>query len=307
MKLPNKSFGQLGIWIGAYLGYLDTQKSYSQACCEAYNRDICQFAAWLATKNISTPEEIKETQIEAYTGDMFRKGLAKTSIARKLAAIRSFFRFLHRQGKIAVNPAENIHDPKQSIRQPHTLNVDEVFAILDQPATPKETGSVYYRDIALAELLYGSGLRISEALGLDVQEINPSTGYIRVIGKGSRERICPLSDTAVDALRLWLDCRHELAAPGENALFVGIRGKRLQRREGVRIIHRLCQLAGLKTPVSPHGLRHSFATHLLTAGADLRSVQELLGHQHLSTTQRYTHLSLDHIISVYDAAHPRSR
>lgn len=308
MNQPDKALGKTGLWIGAFLGYLATQKGYSEATSDSYGRDLSQFGHWLAGQNINLNDlsKIQESHIAAYTGEMFRQGLAKSSIARKLAAIRSFFRFLHRQGKIEANPASDVHNPRQDIRQPRSLNVDEAFAMLDQPCQASMPAPIYRRNIALAELLYGSGLRISEAIGLDVADMAPETGQVRVFGKGGRERICPLSDASIDSMRLWLDCRNKLAANGEQALFVGSRGARLNRREGVRIIRNLCIAAGLKAPIPPHGLRHSFATHLLAAGADLRSVQELLGHKRLATTQRYTHLSLEKIISIYDAAHPRS-
>lgn len=308
MKLPDKSLGLFGLWLGAFLGYIDTQKGFSSATADAYNVDLAQFGQWLEDNgiNLDDPAAIRACDIDAYSAAMFRMGFDKSSIARKLAAIRSFFRFLHRQGKIQVNPAIDVHNPKQPRRQPKALNVDEAFAMLDQAPAANCSGPIYRRDIALAELLYGSGLRISEAVGLDVSDMEPSSGMVRVFGKGSRERVCPLSDACMEVMPLWLDCRQELAEPGEKALFVGSRGKRLDRREGQRIIQKLCINAGLKTAISPHGLRHSFATHLLSAGADLRSVQELLGHKRLATTQRYTHLSLEKIISVYDAAHPRS-
>ena len=162
------------------------------------------------------------------------------------------------------------------------------------------------RDLALAELLYGSGLRISEALGLDIDDVQLSSRVLRVMGKGSRQRLAPLSDTSCDSLKSWLDERPLMAQPDEPALFVGARGSRLNRREAARIVERLCRRAGLDFTVSPHSLRHSFATHLLTAGADLRSVQELLGHSRLTTTQRYTQVSLEHLMEAYDKAHPKA-
>ena len=175
------------------------------------------------------------------------------------------------------------------------------------PASPPATGdALAARDHALAELLYGSGLRISEALGLDVKDLRLEEGVARVFGKGARERMSPLSDTSVTALRAWLEQRGTLAPEHEKALFVGARGGRLDRREAMRRIERLCRNAGVE-PVSPHALRHSFATHLLDAGADLRSVQELLGHQRLTTTQRYTRVSLERLMHLYDEAHPRAQ
>ena len=163
------------------------------------------------------------------------------------------------------------------------------------------------RDICLAELLYGSGLRVSEALALDADRLSAETESLRIMGKGGKERLAPLTDTAKTALTAWLPLRPALAPPGERALFVGVRGKRLNRREAQRIIESLCRRDGLPQPVSPHGLRHSFATHLLEAGADLRSVQELMGHARLATTQRYTHLNLAHLMAVYDKAHPKAK
>jgi integrase/recombinase XerC len=163
------------------------------------------------------------------------------------------------------------------------------------------------RDLCLAELLYGSGLRISEALSLDAGRLSAdSGGAVRILGKGGKERLAPMTDAAKKALSVWLFLRPVLAAPEERALFVGARGRRLNRREAQRIIEYLCRRAGLPQPVSPHGLRHSFATHILEAGADLRSVQELLGHSRLTTTQRYTHLNLAHLMAVYDKAHPKA-
>ena len=163
------------------------------------------------------------------------------------------------------------------------------------------------RDICLAELLYGSGLRVSEALALDAGRLSAESESLRIMGKGGKERLTPLTDTAKTALAVWLSLRPALAPPGERALFVGVRGKRLNRREAQRVIESLCRRAGLPQPVSPHGLRHSFATHLLEAGADLRSVQELMGHARLATTQRYTHLNLAHLMAVYDKAHPKAK
>lgn len=301
--------GQCGIWVGAFLGYLDTQKGYSEQTLQAYARDLGQFENWLKERKISLarPEDLTDRIIESYAGELFRLGFAKSSIARKLSSIRSLFRFLHRQGKLERNPALDIHDPRQEKRQPRAPNVDETFALLGvNLADSGLSACLLSRNLALAELLYGSGLRISEALALDVADATLAEGQLRVMGKGSRERLCPLSDISIDTLRLWLEKRAQIALPDEAALFVGSHGKRLNRREAARIMAKLCQAAGLKKSVSPHGMRHAFATHLLEAGADLRSVQELLGHKRLATTQRYTGLSLEKIIGIYDSAHPRS-
>ena len=191
-----------------------------------------------------------------------------------------------------------------------TLPADPVAAgsgPADAEPPSEQEQAMRARDLCLAELLYGSGLRVSEALALDAGRLSAETESLRIMGKGGKERLAPLTDTAKTALSAWLSLRPALAPPGERALFVGVRGKRLNRREAQRIIESLCRRAGLPQPVSPHGLRHSFATHLLEAGADLRSVQELMGHARLATTQRYTHLNLAHLMAVYDKAHPKAK
>lgn len=288
-----------------FLLHLAAQRGRAEATVSAYEVDLLQLSGWLETrnKNLDDLAAITSRDIDAYVSEMSRQGIARSSIARKLAAIRSFFHFLLRRGVIKEDPAMSVRNPRQQRKQPHVLNVDETFALLDQAAAHDNH---YIRDMALAELLYGSGLRISEAINLDVEHVDLDSRQARVWGKGSRERICFLSDSCVDAMRLWLSERDDMAVPGEKALFVGARGRRLNRREGARIIKRLCAQAGLKTQVSPHGLRHSFATHLLMAGADLRAVQDLLGHARLATTERYTHLSMEKIINIYDSSHPRS-
>lgn len=290
-----------------FLDWMTAQKGFSPASRKAYQNDLDQLAEFMAGRGFSldNPAQITERDFSAWAASLYRAGLAKSSMARKLAAGRGFFRFLARQGKIGNDPAARVHNPRQEIRQPRVLNVDEAFALLDSGANPANP-DLAARDIALAELLYGSGLRISEALALDVKDAGIESGIVRVMGKGGRERLCPLSDSCADALALWLSRRKAVANPDEPALFVGKRGKRLNRRQAIRIMEELCATAGIDRTISPHALRHSFATHLLGSGADLRVVQELLGHKRLTTTERYTHLSLEKIIAIYDAAHPRS-
>ncbi|BAV91855.1 tyrosine recombinase XerC [Candidatus Desulfovibrio trichonymphae] len=295
-----------------FLDRLAVQKGYSLSTQMAYRADLAQLTAFLSERNtdIAKPQTVSRKHIQAFLARLFRQGGAKSSMARKLAAVRSFFQFLLRNGLVAENVAKQVRNPRQERRQPRVLNVDEAFALLDARKNTAETDSndarLHLRDIALAELLYGSGLRISEALGLNLDDARLKSGILRVLGKGSRERLAPLSDTSVAAMTTWLTVRGCLATPKENALFVGARGGRLHRREAARVIARLCREAGLAFTVSPHSLRHSFATHLLAAGADLRSVQELLGHQRLTTTQRYTEVSLEYLMRAYDMAHPRS-
>ncbi|MDR2574022.1 MAG: tyrosine recombinase XerC [Desulfovibrio sp.] len=295
----------------SYLEWLG-QKGCSTATQKAYGADLKQFEVFLEErkKTIACPQVITHKDIQAFLAFLFRRNEAKSSMSRKLAAVRSFFRFLQRGGFVMHNEARRVRNPRQEKRHPRVLNVDEIFMLLDARSPGAKSDitveRLHLRNLALAELLYGSGLRISEALALNTEDYHHKSNVLRVMGKGARERLAPLSDTSVAALSAWIEVRRAFAVSGEQALFTGVRGKRLHRREAARIIAGLCRQVGLTFTISPHSLRHSFATHLLIAGADLRSVQELLGHRRLTTTQRYTQVSLEHLVSVYDKAHPRS-
>lgn len=300
-----------------FLAWMEYQKSASPATIAAYERDIKDFELFLNERDLSLaqPESITRQHIQQFSASLFRAELARSSTARKLSALRSLFRHLLRTHKISHDPCQGVRNPRQEQRHPAMLNVDQVFDLLaDTPASAHPANrddAVRARDLALLELLYGSGLRITEALSLNVDDqtrtITAEATTLRVVGKGSKERFVPLSETSRHALALWLPARALLALPTENALFVGSRGKRLNRRQAARILDESAILAGLPQHVSPHDLRHSFATHLLEGGADLRSVQELLGHSRISTTQRYTHLDLDALTRIYDHAHPLAK
>lgn len=304
-----------------FMAHLELEKGYSLATVDGYGLDVMQFEALLASRGLSLadPAAVTKRHVQAFLADLHRQGVGKTSMGRKLSALRSFFRFCARMRMVVSLPTEGVGNPKTGARHPKHLNVDQTFALLDSADKAADAGgcgpsansglerALGARDRALAELLYGSGLRISEALALDAARVGDQPEVVRVLGKGGKERLAPLTDIAQEALAGWLKMRADLAAPGERALFVGVRGARLNRREAQRIIESLCRLAGLPQAISPHGLRHSFATHLLEAGADLRSVQELMGHSKLSTTQRYTHLNLAHLMEVYDRAHPKGK
>ncbi|AGC49511.1 tyrosine recombinase [Lawsonia intracellularis] len=297
-----------------FLSWLNLHKGFSLATQDAYRRDISQFEVYLRTIGLTLehPEHINKKHIQQFSASLYYKKLTRTSIARKLAALRSLFRYLLKTHHIKDNPAVGVHNPKQHVKYPEILNVDQVFLLLkgaNNILKTSHTGlelAIAHRNNALLELLYGSGLRISEALCLNVSDIRTEDGFVRVIGKGNKERLAPLSDTSIVALEEWLAIRHMVATLGEQALFVGVRGKRLHRRQTIRILEELCLQAGLPLTTAPHTLRHSFATHLLEGGANLRAVQELLGHARLSTTQRYTHITLDKLIQAYDKAHPFS-
>jgi len=301
-----------------FLAWLEYQKGASEASVEAYAQDILDFESYLDEFGVSLarPAEIDKQMIQGFMAHLFRNGLAPSSRARKLSALRSLFRHLQRTHKIESDPTAGVRNPKQDQRHPAMLNVDQMFSLLAEagenltaPATvctPEE--ALALRDKALLELLYGSGLRISEALDLDVDDIRSGATALLVMGKGSKQRQILLSDTSTAALTRWMEVR-SLVPPqyGERALFIGKRGKRLNRRQAARLLDEHAKLAGIPQHVSPHDLRHSFATHMLEGGADLRAVQELLGHSRISTTQRYTHLDLNALTRIYDAAHPLSR
>lgn len=290
-----------------YLIYLQTQKGLAYSTLQAYANDLRRFEAFAHFKqqSLGHPERIDRSLLQAFIADLHRRNTAKSSISRKLSCLRGFFRYCRKQGLMNSDPSGGLKNPKHTQPHPVCLNVDQVFAFLDQAAGNDPQA---LRDVALAELLYGSGLRISEALNLNMQDVDLGQYMVRVTGKGSKERVVPLTGKARDRLLRYLDHRFAFPAPvDEPAFFLGKRGKRLQRRQANRVVDRLASMAGLPQSISPHVLRHSFATHLLESGADLRSVQELLGHASLSTTQRYTHLSLGHLAHIYDQTHPRAK
>lgn len=301
-----------------YMAHLAMEKGYSDATIAAYARDLHQFEFYLQQHSLTldVPQDITRHTVQGFLAELHRQRINKTSMGRKLSSLRGFFRYLAKKKLATLIPTDGVRNPKTDTRHPRALNVDQAFAILDErkqetAEATRHRGNAreqLARDLALAELLYGSGLRISEALDLNVDDISPSSGVVRVMGKGSKERMAPLSDSAKTALADWMRLREALDASGlEPALFIGARGGRLNRRQAARIIDDLCRRVGLPQAISPHGLRHSFATHLLEAGADMRSVQELLGHSRLTTTQRYTHLNLAKLVEVYDKAHPKAR
>lgn len=308
-----------------FLAHLAVEKGYSPATLAAYRRDLEQFEGFLqrkpapgAAQSLAQAEALDKRRIRDFLAELHRLRIKKSSMARKLSTLRSLFRFLAAKGLISHNPAALVHNPKQDKPHPRALNVDQAFALVEQGPKRKKNGETALdklldqverlRDTALAELLYGSGLRVSEALGLDLLHADPNAAALRVMGKGSKERLAPLGEQSRAALRAYVQQRAALDPTGkEPALFLGRRGKRLNRRQANRILEAMAAAAGLPQRISAHALRHSFATHLLEAGADLRGVQELLGHARLSTTQRYTHMNLGKIIEVYDKAHPKAQ
>ncbi|MEW5764759.1 MAG: tyrosine recombinase XerC [Acidobacteriota bacterium] len=246
--------------------------------------------------------------LRAYLGHLHQRGLARVTIMRKLAAVRSFFRFLHREGRIGLNPARALGTPRQLRKVPRVLTEEEAAALVEAPPRP-DTGTLAgLRDRALLELLYATGLRASEAVGLDFDGLDLDGRIVRVLGKGRKERIVPFGEPAAQALKAYLAARKEaFPVPLTPAVFVNLKGRRLTARSLQRTVERYLPQIPTDADASPHTLRHSFATHLLSRGADLRTIQELLGHASLSTTQKYTHVATAQLKAVYDSAHPRAR
>ncbi len=303
--MPTPSLDQA---IDEYLTYLRVERGLSPATIRAYRGDLTDFAAGsgVATTWADGPEAARR-HLAARTrrGRPSDPGLAPTSLRRRAASIRGFYRFAYGDGLIGRDVAAHIDLPRQGRLLPETLTVAEVEALLE--AAPDLRGR------ALLELLYAAGLRVSEALGLDREDLSLEGGFVRVIGKGDRERLVPVGDIALDWLVRWLDegrptllALHHVEPLRGGPLFLGDRGGRLARQQAFAIVRAAARRAGLQSGVSPHTLRHSFATHLLEGGADLRIVQELLGHASISTTQLYTHLTGERVREVYARAHPRA-
>ncbi len=286
----------------AFVSCLEVQKGYAAATLRAYQADLRQAESFFQEKGFSLeqPQTIQVATVHAYLAWLHKQRMAKSSLARKLSTLRAYYAFLKKSGICAESPLRDIGNPKQVKARPKVINVDQAYALLEQ----ERTGFAGLRDQALFELLYGSGLRISEALGIKLEDVNLDDAWVRVHGKGSKERIAPLTAVCVQSLRRYLRERDEY---GEKKLFLTEKGKPLSRRTASRLLEKARLQAGITQSISPHYLRHSFASHLLSSGADLRSVQELLGHARISTTQRYTHLSTDQLLAVYDSAHPRSK
>jgi len=305
--------------IHSFLAYLQVERGVSRETLRGYRSDLAQFLAFLAETGFATAEGdetdfscIDPVLIRAFMALLQGKGMAKSSIARKLACLRTFFRYLVREGKLRGNPAKLVKSPKLPKRLPSYLDVDEAFQLLEA-ADGQDPFDL--RDRALLELLYASGIRVGELTALNLQDLDLESGLLRVRGKGGRERIVPVGRKALKALRAYLAQRGALAArslpapcsqPLAPALFLNGRGGRLSARSVGTIVLKYLGKSGLGPKITPHGLRHSYATHLLGAGADLRAIQELLGHRRLSTTQRYAHVSPEHLMEVYDKAHPRA-
>jgi integrase/recombinase XerD len=297
----------------SYLDHLTVERGLAPNTLSSYRRDLRRYLAHLAARDVSTPEGVSEADVTAFLvalreGDEEHPPLAANSSARAVVAVRGFHRFLLREGQVASDPARGVRPPPPAKRLPKAISVEDVEALL-QAAGADETPRAV-RDRALLELLYGSGARISEAIGLDVDELDLDSGTVRLLGKGNKERIVPVGSFAREAVSAYLvRSRPSLVAagPGSPALFLNARGGRLSRQSAWTVLRAAAEKAGLRKAISPHTLRHSFATHLLDGGADVRVVQELLGHASVTTTQVYTLVTVDRLREVYATAHPRAR
>ena len=283
-------------YIEKFIRYLEIEKNYSQHTILNYGLDLKDFKKFLGDSSL---ENVDYLLLRKYLAVLKERNFKMRTVARRLSTLRSFFKFLTREGYLKTNPLISLSSPKQEKHLPLFLTEDEVTRLIEA-AIPKDERGL--RDRAILETFYSTGIRISELVGLDTQDIDFIGGIAKVMGKGKKERMVPIGDVAIKAIRVYLEKRKKQT----DALFLNKSGRRITDR-GVRdIVKKHLRLASIKQGVSAHTLRHSFATHLLNRGADLRSVQELLGHVNLSTTQIYTHLTTDRLKSVYDKAHPRA-
>jgi integrase/recombinase XerC len=297
--------------IAAFERHLRDERGVSPNTRAAYLRDIGDFASFLSREFLNRPEaEIRAAEadvlaVRSYLAHLRARGLSKTSMGRHLSALRTFFRFLSREGHVSANPARAVATPRAGRSLPRTLSVEEAASVVE--AGPDGPAGLSVRDRALLELLYATGLRVSELVALDLSDVDLASRQVRTLGKGRKERIVPFGVPAEAALREYLRERPTPRSRKDpDAVFLNAGGGRLTDRSVRRILDRALRVAGVTRHASPHALRHSFATHLLAAGADLRTIQELLGHASLSTTQRYTHLDAERLIEVYRKSHPRA-
>jgi integrase/recombinase XerC len=293
--------------IGDFLDYLTYERNVSINTVSAYRDDLESFVSFLCNDYFTLGRDqldfrrVDNLTIRAYLAHLARRRLSRSSVARHLSSLRSFFRHLMRESLVEANPARGVATPKREKHLPSVMQPADIALLLEQPDLSTPLG---LRDRAFLELMYASGLRISEVVGVDIDDIELRARLVKVRGKGAKERIVPFGSKAEEAIRAYLPTRE--TPPDENALFVNYRGQRITTRSVRRLFDKYVRAAALRAGISPHTMRHSFATHLLNAGADLRGIQELLGHASLSTTQKYTHLNDGELLKVYKKAHPRA-
>ncbi len=300
--------------IARFLQYLRVERNASDHTLKSYREDLDALADYLAEARCGDPEgdppqpgEVSVLELRGYVAALSQAGYAKSTVARRLASLRSFFRFGQREGWTKTNPAKPLRNPRQGRSLPHFLSAEDIGQLLEAPPADEPLG---LRDRAILETMYSAGLRVSEAVGLNDGDLDFDGGVVRVRGKGRRERLAPVGSYAIKALKRWLARRklHSREPVGANApVFVNKFGRRITTRSVGRMLEKYLKQTGLDARTSPHSLRHSFATHLLDRGADIRSVQDLLGHKSLTTTQIYTHVSTATLLKTYEKAHPRAK
>jgi integrase/recombinase XerD len=288
--------------LDVYIQHLRVERGLSAHTVDAYARDLTRFGAWLAEEGVRL-EQVDETRVAAHLVVLSQSGLGARTQARALSSIRGFFRFLVEDGRHALDPTELLEGPRLLQKLPDVLNREEVLRLLAAPTGDKPNR---IRDRAMLHTMYASGLRVSELVNLELGDVNLDDGFISALGKGSKRRIVPIGEHARAALVEYLaEVRPRWAKPASRACFLTARGKAMTRQAFWGLVKRYARAAGITKPISPHKLRHSFATHLLSGGADLRSVQTMLGHADISTTQIYTHVSGDHLRKMHERYHPR--
>lgn len=300
-----KRVGLMEGYVNEFIQYLAVERGLAQNTLESYGRDLRQFHAYLEHGQLDFIKDSNRNTILSYLNNLQNKGRAVSTISRNLAAIKSFYQYLVRERYLDKDPAAHLESPKLEKKLPKILSINEVEELLKQPNTFLPTG---LRDKAMLELLYATGIRVSELISLNISDINLDMGYIKCYGKGAKERIVPLGSIAAKCVQEYINRgRGKLVRTyDEAALFVNHHGNRLTRQGFWKIIKKYSQEANINKEITPHTLRHSFATHLLENGADLRSVQEMLGHADISTTQIYTHVTKNRLKEVYDKTHPRA-
>ncbi len=298
--------------LGKYLDYLSLERGLANLSLESYRNDIEKYRRYIEEYKLD-PEKIRQSDLSGFLDYLRKSGMAPSSIARNLSSIKGYYRFLKRSGVVESNPAEAISGPKLFRPHPGALSVEDVFKLLDSARlaglSDKSKKKMVLRDQALLEFLYGTGARVSEAAGAKRADLYTEMGLVRLFGKGSKERVVPMGKAAWEAVKVYLnECRPKLAGnTSADYLFLNNRGGKLSRMGIWKILNKYVTLAGITRNVSPHTLRHSFATHLLAGGADLIAVQELLGHADITTTEIYTHLDKDFLISEHREFHPREK
>jgi integrase/recombinase XerD len=292
--------------IDAFLAHLAVERGFSRNTLEAYSRDLLRFLEFLEGKEVTGMQAVTAVDVQGFVGSLRQRGLVARSVARHLAALRSFFRFLVRERKVVVNPTTSVPSPRIGRSLPKALSRQEVEALIKEPAGE---GVLKLRDLAMLELLYATGVRVSELVGLDLSQVGFTTGVLQVRGKGGKERVVPVGEFALEALRVYIErARPRLVkARPTTAVFLNRSGKRLTRQGLWKVLKGVAERAGIARGVTPHVLRHSFATHLLEGGGDLRAIQEMLGHADISTTQIYTHVARTRLKEIHKKYHPRGK